>query len=168
MAGSIEKRRMANLPATVLFKHLEGSSRWTEGQMLADIEKLYARLLTRYVRNPRSDKEKPLWVILRDLPVYKRGKKACLTDFQVNGGVHFHPIIAIPPADMCRPGVGLKRLLGQRQEDFFVRGTNISTFHVKRVTGDIDDVVDYALKQLGRGNATRDDLIILPRAVREL
>lgn len=154
--------------ATVLFEHLEGSSRMVEAHMLTDMETLYARLLTRYVRNPRSNKEKPLWVILRDYPVYKRGKKASLSDFQVNGGVHFHPLIAIPPARMCRPGVGLKRLLGRHEKMFFLRGTKISTFHVKRVTGDVAEVVDYALKQLTRGNVTLDDLIIIPRTAHEL
>src|SRR5665213_1108835 len=67
--------------------------------MEREIERIYATMRTRIIRNPmsRSVVEKlPMWICSPDFPVPKHHKQS-LSAVIVNDGLHYHGICLLPP-----------------------------------------------------------------------
>ena len=62
-------------------------------QMQREVERVYATVLTRIIRNPRKIPlfGLPLWIVFPDYPVPKHAKME-LRDVVLNGGLHLHGI----------------------------------------------------------------------------
>src|SRR6185295_14073204 len=92
---------------TFMYHPLPGTQTNKIERMGQDIERIYNRLLTRCVRNPRSElyrDKRPILFASPDLPVYKRNKDS-MESIIINDGLHMHAIIII------RPGTRLKETL---------------------------------------------------------
>ena len=75
-------------------------------QMTDEIERVYATLVTRVVRKPRSPKSAdrlPVFVGFADLPVAKRERKQ-LREVTLNDGLHYHGILLMPGRSRLRNG----------------------------------------------------------------
>jgi hypothetical protein len=155
---------------TFLFGQLPASRRSV--LMRDEIERVYATFVTRVVRDPtrpsRLDRL-PVLVGSLDMPVYKRGKDASTGDVRVNGGLHAHAILLVPPRSRLRGSV----VDHFRGNDLLYRPlgrSRIARIHVEPIVADPERVVDYVLKSMKRApyHAIHDRLILLPRALSEL
>src|SRR5829696_4827659 len=84
---------------TLMLHQVAGPSALVRERMREGVERFYATLLTRVVRHPRSPSSLgslPVLVGALDLPVRKRAKLP-LSDWSVNGGLHAHGVLAVPP-----------------------------------------------------------------------
>ena len=84
---------------TFMFRQIPGSRSSILATMTAEIERVYATMLTRIIRNPMSEKNRdmlPIWIGCPDFPVPKYQKQS-LRNVTVNDGLHFHVICLIPP-----------------------------------------------------------------------
>jgi hypothetical protein len=147
---------------TVMFHHLSGPRDTKLVQMNQEVERIYNRLGTRMVRNPRSPKwtgHLPVGVFIPDLPVPKsrNGKKSTIADVSINDGLHIHGILLANRWGRIR----------QRLEDYFERNVDhfatgrVRSIHVEPITYRPEKAVRYVFKSLLRRTATPDDVRVL-------
>src|SRR3984957_13297333 len=91
---------------TFLFSQLPGPRTAVINRMKDEVHRVYATLLTRVHRKPRtaSTDELPVLIGAMDLPVYKRDK-ASGPMVLCNGGLHVHALMLIPPTSRLKGSV---------------------------------------------------------------
>jgi hypothetical protein len=150
-----------------MFDHISGSSQEKIRLMHKEICKLYAKLASRVVRKPRSEKFAhllPRGVFFPDIPGLKNSEQP-LNDVTINDGVHFHGIIVIPQNSRLK--APLDEHLREKKR-MYLRRTKISRIHVQQIVSDELFVTDYAGKAVKRGRFSDDEILILPRTIKEL
>jgi hypothetical protein len=149
-----------------MFTEIGGSPRRVEEVMRQEVERVYATMLTRIVRHPRSSWhawKAPVFIGSPDWPVPKHDRQD-KQDILPNDGQHVHGVQLMPPVSR------LKERLDDHIHDEQPRYVREPLFRIdaKRVTHDPDYVTKYALKALTRQRINPDQLIVLPRALSEL
>jgi hypothetical protein len=151
-----------------MFKQIRGSRDEIVTEMLKEVERVYGRLLTRIIRQPRSARNAaylPRWIVCPDVPVPKY-KKQSRRDVTLNDGWHVHAVALLPNESRLRTSLDCHLREDQR---LYIRPER-PLRHVRAdlITERADYVTDYALKSYKRGRTTGDEILLLPRAAREL
>jgi hypothetical protein len=150
---------------SIVFHDLAGAQTVKIDQMRQAATKMYTRLVTRMVRNPRSEQWRPFLpkaIFSTDLPIRKDGKRS-VDDAIANNGLHMHGII------LAHPNARVTDL----EEHFWTnRGVykidGIRNIGVERIDYSPGYVTDYALKGVKRLELDVDDILVLPRVLNEL
>lgn len=153
---------------TLMLHQVAGSSALVRERMRGGLERSHATLLTRVVRRPRSPSSLdnlPVLVGALDLPVRKIAKLP-VSDWRVNGGLHTHGVLAIPPVSRLAGSAGDHVA---RSGGLYLQG-GVARIDLRPVEPDqVDRVVSYALKAVLTGRLDPDEgLILMPRALSEL
>ncbi len=151
---------------TFMFNEIGGSPRRVGNVMAKEVERVYATLLPRIVRKPRSVTNAgklPMWISCRDFPVPKRDRQT-VRDVIVNDGQHYHAISLMPPAS---------RLEESLDDHFYYeqgRYTRDPLFRIDAVRIDANPayVARYLMKSLERGRIDPDQILVLPRSFSEV
>lgn len=148
-----------------MFEPLHGPRSEIVPQMHRTIEKFYGQFCLRFAHNGRADSEQErmpkLW-LFPDLPVHKH-EKTSLREVTINGGLHFNGPLLIPPVSRFKE-CPIKHL-AENQDTYAAYG--IERIHI--VAGDdISGLADYAIKCIANGKADKDDILVLPRPVKDL
>jgi hypothetical protein len=147
---------------TFMYTQLRGSRSVVLDQMFDEVERVYANLRTRSVRNShrRADPNKMPWMIAcPDTPVFKHDKQG-LADVVINDGLHVHSLFLEPP--WTRLTVPVDRHVADHPDLYLGRSGRLAQIHVKPIAHSPAYVTDYALKALKNGRVSGDDLLILP------
>ena len=133
---------------TFMFKRLPGNKSSVIKQMRDEIERVYATLVTRVVRKPRSPKSAdrlPVLIGFADLPVPKREKKQ-LREIALNDGLHYHGILLLPGSSRLRTGLAFHFMKYRRL--YVGHGSRLDRLHLHQIESDPGYVVRYAFKAL--------------------
>lgn len=149
----------------MMFNQLIGSQSAISDQMDREVERLYAMLVTHYVRKPTSPSavgKLPIWICAPDMPVFKH-KQNHLRDVVANDGAHRHAIALTPP--QSRMIVNLDAYIHQEQRYFSGCDKALFRFHAEKIDKTPEKAVGYAIKSVkndrhGRG---ADGIMILPK-----
>jgi hypothetical protein len=151
-----------------MFHSLPGKTMWSlTRQMKSEIERVYARLVTRFVRNPRSRAQferLPRMILFPDFPVYKREGRRSIEDVSINNGLHYGGIALTPP--FSRFTVTLDVYFDQDQDKYVNK--KLERIHVTPITWNPAYVTDYVAKSFKRGRVSDEDIVILPKSISEL
>jgi hypothetical protein len=154
---------------TFMFNQLPGSRSSVIKQTRDEIERVYATLVTRVVRKPRSPKSAdrlPVLIGFADLPVPKRERRQ-LREITLNDGLHYHGILLMPARSRLRTGLAFHFMKYHRL--YVGNGSRLDRLHVLKIKTDPGYVVRYALKALEKGRLPYDDcVLVLPKSVTEL
>ena len=101
-----------------------------------------------------------------DHPVPKTGSKASVWELTINGGLHFHGILVLPPEDKCRLGRHLIAHLHQNESVYCPPDLPLLRIDVRSMSTPV--LAEYVLKQFKRGNVDYGDILILPRSRSEV
>jgi hypothetical protein len=158
---------------TFAFKQLPGSRDAKLVQMFQEITKVYGRLVTRTVRNPRS----PRWaailpraVFVADRPVpkrnnLKRNKLKCNKRLLLpNDGLHVHGLVSANRLGRIR--VPLDKHFCKRMDDYLI--DHIEDIDIQKITHDHAYVGGYGAKGLKNRSFSSDDVLVLPKGLDEL
>jgi hypothetical protein len=154
---------------TFVFRHISGGAKKRTSIMTSEVCRVYSQLITRIVRNPNAPSYQqflPYLMASPDLPVPKRGSKASVRELSINGGLHFHGVLVLPPDDRCRLGRHLIAHLHQYKSTYCPPDHPLLCIDVRSMSTPM--LADYTLKQIKRGNVDYDDLLILPRSRSEV
>ncbi len=134
-------------------------------KMRRGIYKFYGRFCTEFVHEGRAKSEQErmpqLW-LFPDLPVRKNNGNS-LRDVTINGGLHYNGPMLIPPVSRFTE-CPIKHL--QENQARYARH-GIERINLK-AGGDIPGLADYAAKTIKNRRANEEDIIVLPRSVKEL
>jgi len=151
----------------VMFNPLPGSANTVARSMEQAIEAIYGSVLNRMFRHhdrmPLLDL--PLWIACPDYPVSKSGKMT-LREASVNDGRHMHVNALIPTGTRLPNQFNL--WLAENDHHYAGPGRAIAGLQVQRIYETPEKAFDYDLKSLGRGRATSDDILVLPRTHSEM
>lgn len=153
---------------SLMFNQLDPSLGPIAEQQTREIETVYGRLLTHFVRRPnRPGRFQPLprWIVAPDYPVPKRGKDH-LRDLRVNGGLHHHALALTLGRD--RKGRTLTDLIDEEQGRISGAHRPLWRVHAKPIKDRCDYVVEYVCKSVLRGRVGVDSIFVLPRVQGEL
>ncbi len=153
---------------TFQFRDIGGSPQHVGREMEKELERVYAKLLTRIVRRPHSwtnINRLPKWIACPDFPVRKL-EKTPVGDFCVNGGRHIHAICLIPPKS--RLGTPLDEHFEDNASLYIRPRLPLVRLHAKPITETPGNATDYVLKALKSGRALNDDVLVLPRSADEV
>jgi hypothetical protein len=152
-----------------MFKTLHGSMDSTLLEMQDEIYRCYRILIRRFARNPRSPYSQryllPRLFAFPDRPVPKY-MKTSLRDVTVNGGLHYHGILLVPPVSRFKEY--LLSYLARKQSCFVNRSGNLARLDANEITHEPGYVVGYGMKSLKRRTVEYKDVLILPKCVNEL
>jgi hypothetical protein len=149
---------------TFLFSQLPGPRTAVINRMKDEVHRVYATLLTRVHRKPRtaSTDELPVLIGAMDLPVYKRDRESGPMVL-CNGGLHVHALLLMPPFNRLKGS--LTDHFRDKHDLYVGSGRSIQRIHVRPVVGDHGRVVDYALKTVLNGRISYDEVVlVLPRS----
>ena len=149
-----------------MFHQLPGKQSSVLRQMRREIEGAYARLVTRFDRNPRSRAGfnfLPRMILFPDLPVYKHEKKS-IEDVSINNGLHYGGIALTPPVSRFQSTLDAHF---HQDQDKYVN-EKLARIYVEPITWDPDYVTDYAAKSFKRGRVSDADIVVLPKTISEL
>lgn len=129
------------------------------------IHKFYGRFSGEFVRDQRNknkqDQMPKLW-LFPDLPVFKYQKQS-LREVTINNGLHFNGPLLIPPVSRFS-GCPINHIKANHTK--YARH-GINRIHITAVW-DIPGLADYAAKTLKYNRADKEDIIVLPRLLKEL
>lgn len=131
------------------------------GVMHSDIERWYARVITRFAHKPNATGERhklPLMFVSADLPVPKDAKIS-LADVCVNDGLHCHAIFLKPPVSRFN---GDFHRWAAENEKYLIADTRIARQWIGPVFETPAYMTQYALKAVGT-RLSSDAVLILPR-----
>ncbi len=139
--------------------------------MSDEIQRVDATFITRVVRAPtrpsRLDRL-PVLIGSLDLPVFKHRRDASTGEPGVNGGLHAHAILLVPPRSRLRCSVADHF----RDNDLLYRPvgrSRIARIHVRPIDHDPVRVTGYVFKAVANRRLDYDDAVfVLPRALSEL
>jgi hypothetical protein len=152
---------------TFMFDHISGSSQEKKRVMQKELLKVYGKLASRVVRKPRSENFAhllPRGVFFPDIPGLKTSEQP-LGDVTINDGIHFHGIIVLPQNSRLKDPLDNHF---REKKRMYLRRTKISRIHVRPIVSDELFVTDYAGKAVKRGRFSDDEILILPRTIKEL
>lgn len=147
---------------TFMFRPMRGSFDRVAGEMLREVERVYARHLTRVVRKPNALAhlhERPVWLCCLDRPVFKHVKSS-LQDATVNDGLHVHAAAFYWPRN--RLGESVLEHFEAHCDLYVVPDTPLDRIDVEPITHRVDYVVEYVLKSIRSGLVGDDAMLILP------
>jgi hypothetical protein len=150
-----------------MFKHISGSSVETVREMHREIERVYGKLASRVVRKPKSAKFAhllPRAVFFPDVPCPKKDKQE-LGDVTVNDGIHVHGIVVVPKNSRLK--VPLDQHFREKKRMYTRRG-KITRIHVQPIVFDEMFVTDYAGKAYKKRRVSGDEILVLPKSLKEL
>jgi hypothetical protein len=153
---------------TILFSQLPGTRSTIISWMKDEVHRVYATLLTRVHRKPRtaSTDELPVLIGAMDLPVHKHNK-ASGPMVLCNGGLHVHALMLMPPTSSLKGS--LAEHFREKGELYVGSGKSLQRIDVRPVVGDHGQVVDYVLKTVVNGRLPYDEaILVLPRSRGEL
>jgi hypothetical protein len=133
---------------TLMFHNVPGKLSTKIDLMLKDVETVYYRMLTRAVKNPRSElhgHKRPLLLASPDLPVLKNNKDGIET-ITINDGAHIHAIVIARPGHVFTQPLQYHMI--ENKEVYLVH-TCIRYIHVIPITKTPAVVSQYALKAIG-------------------
>jgi hypothetical protein len=154
---------------TYLFRHISGGAQKRISIMTSEVCRVYSQLLTRIIRDPHAPGYQQLLPYLMaspDLPVPKSAAKVSVRELTINGGLHFHGVLVLPPEDRCRLGRKLATHLHKKQDLYCPADRPLLRIDVR--SSNTPMLADYTLKQIKRGNVAYDDILILPRSRSEV
>src|SRR3954469_1749008 len=169
--GSMVKERLEQgwdgYLISLMFNRVRGSRLNVIRQMEREVERVYATVLTRIIRDPRKVPilALPLWVVCPDYPIPKHAKQD-LRYVTVNDGLHMHGIALIPPWN--RMNEQFERHFEMYQELYVRQGYPLHRVHAVPITTDPGYVTAYALKAVQRRRLDFDNVLILPRTHSEM
>ena len=137
--------------------------------MTDEVCRVYSQLLTRIVRDPNAPSYQQLLPYLMaspDLPVPKTGSKASVRELTINGGLHFHGILVLPPEDKCRLGRLLVAHLHKKNHVYCPPDYPLLRIDCRSMSTPM--LAEYTLKQIKRGKMDYDDILILPKTLDEV
>jgi hypothetical protein len=149
-----------------MFRHIPGPTQEKIRQMHKEISRFYGKLASWVVRDPKSPKSAhrlPRGVFFPDVPCCNR-KKQALRDVTINDGIHVHGIMLVPTRSRLK--VPFLQHLRDKSK-IYARG-NIARIHAKPIWDHHQFVADYAGKAVKRGRVSYDDVLILPKAGKEM
>ena len=154
---------------TYVFRHISGGTSKRARIMTDEVCRVYSQLLTRIVRDPNAPSYQQLLPYLMaspDLPVPKTGSKASVRELTINGGLHFHGVLVLPPENRCRLGRHLLAHLHENQSLYCPADFPLLRIDVRSMSTPV--LAEYVLKQFKRGNVDYGDILILPRSRSEV
>jgi hypothetical protein len=154
---------------TYVFRHIPGSPAYRKRVMTSEVCRVYSQLLTRIIRDPTAPKYQQLLPYLMaspDLPVPKTGTKARLKELTVNGGLHYHGVLVLPPEDKCR--LGRELIVHLHEKKSFYCPPDYPLLRIDARSMSTPMLAEYTLKQIKRGKMDYDDILILPRTLDEV
>ncbi|MDR7039171.1 hypothetical protein J2X36_003944 [Methylobacterium sp. BE186] len=151
-----------------MFKELNKSQTASLAIMMREVERVYATLATRIVRNPsgrHAHRKLPIWIACPDYPIYKRERDN--VSFQhLNEGLHVNSV------SLFHPGTRMQTSIDDHFDEdpsLYVRPeTPLARVHIRPITEDAGNVAGYALKSIKTGRSTFADVLILPKTRSEL
>ena len=162
---------------SVMFHELGGSRKTKLIQMSHEVEQIYNRLVTRMVRDPRSQSWAgylPVGVFVPDLPVPKvrKAKKSTIKDVSINDGLHMGGIVLGNRWGRIR--TSLDEYFEKKKKQYL--SDKVRDIHVERIKRTPDSAVGYTFKSLLKRTSTPDDVLVLnwggsaqrPDALREI
>ena len=151
---------------TFMFKNIGGPAYEVARAMEREIERVYATVLPRIVRNPTRPSvvgRLPMWFCALDRPVFKHSK-ASLRDVAVNDGLHAHAVALLPKASRLLEDLNThfeaNQALYLRPEFPLLR------IDIKPITRRAGYVLRYVRKYIGSNG--EDAGFVLPRALSEV
>lgn len=151
-----------------MFGRLPGNPKAIIGQMRDETQRVFSTFISRVARrplSPRSVGSLPIMIAAPDMPVPKRVKLSA-DEIALNGGLHMHAILLMPPRSRLRiPADEYFRL---NQGLYVGDRSRLDRIDVRPIDHTPERAVDYVLKTLRRGRVAYDDILILPRAVAEI
>jgi hypothetical protein len=152
---------------TFMFQHISGSVEAKIQEMHRAIERVYGRLLTRFVARKPKSKNKlgllPRGVFFPDAPVLKHSKQA-LRDVTVNDGVHFHGIVVVNRGSKSKERLDVH--FREKMRDYL--SDNLQRIHVKPITYKPRYTTGYGGKSIKRRRFPMDYVLVLPKSLSEL
>jgi hypothetical protein len=153
---------------TIMFDQMPGGPGAIIARMDDAVDRLFRTFVTNVCRRPASPRSVgglPIYIGAPDRPVMKRRRSGPAgPDLVPNDGWHMHGLLLIPPHSRLRVAADEHF----RSHHRLYAKPPIERVDVRPVVGDVERVLDYLLKTVGRGSATLDDLLILPRALSEM
>jgi hypothetical protein len=152
---------------TFTFNQLPGKPVTAREIMRQELERMYATMVTRVIRKPRSPAAQellPKWICFPDRPVPK-GVRESPDRIAPNDGVHFHAIAVFHPKSRIRT---IRRHVRQYQALYMGHGGKVAGMDAVRIRRTSERATDYALKSYSRRRYDSDDFVIFPRSVTEL
>jgi hypothetical protein len=150
---------------TIMFHNISGKQEAKIHLMKKEICKVYGRVATRALRNPRSGNRSyvlPKAIFVPDVPAYKQGRYN-LRDVTVNDGTHFHGVMVVSKQARFKEPLHLFMT-----DPRFYIGTKICRIHVEPITSKVVFVTDYAGKAIKRERFPIDVVLVLPMTASEL
>lgn len=145
-----------------MFDQMRGSPDRVGSEMLREVERVYARHLTRVVRKPNSLAhlhERPVWLCSLDRPVFKHAKSG-LRDVTINDGLHVHAVGFYWPRTRLREDLATHF---ECYRDLYIAlDQPLARIDVEPVTHDPGYVIGYARKSVRRGRLGEEAVLILP------
>jgi hypothetical protein len=168
MVESYERKGWSGTLLTFTYNQMRGTRRTVLAEMQDEVERVYTLLLTRIIRDPRNPENRsilPFLLGVPDYPVHKH-QKVLLKDFLVNGGLHIHAPMYVPPESRLK--VGLDEHIADNREFYVSQSGRLAYLDATDIDRTPWKLVDYVFKSLKRGRISPEDIIILPKAASEL
>ena len=151
---------------TFAFDHIPGKAATKLKIMQDSVGRFYSTLIKHVVRKPNSIYQmhkRPRMIAAPDYPVFKH-QKISLAEARVNDGLHMHAILGMPLK--CRLKLPVSMHVDERRHAYIK--SPLRKIHFVSIEGDMEHVVDYALKSIKRGRCRWEDLLVLPKSASEL
>jgi hypothetical protein len=153
---------------TFTFNKLPGRERALLEQMRNEIERVYATLITQVAQKPTSvnwQHKLPILIASPDFAGSRHGR-ITLQELTVNGGLHYHAVVLIPPVSCLDED--LTEHMPRKYSAYLGQKNRINTIDVQRITYAPGSAVEYSLKAFKSGRFSDDHLLVLPKALSEL
>lgn len=151
---------------TLMFNELSGNREAKLIQMEREADLIYNKILTRIVRDPRSELYLPFLIMHPDLPVPKKGKSS-LENVTINAGLHLSGIYVIPKRSRLK-GQSLDEHVCSNPGVYKSHGGKIRRIHIVPIDRTPKNVVSYCFKTLKREWIESGNTFIWPKAKSEL
>ncbi len=149
-----------------MYKPLHGNMDSIILEMHNEIYRFYRVLIKTFARNARSPYSQryllPRLFAFPDRPVPKH-RKMSLKDATVNGGLHFHGVLLLPPVSRFKEC--LIQFLQRKHSCFVNRSGRLARLDAKEITHNPGYVVGYGMKSLKRRTVEFKDVLFLPKSV---
>lgn len=155
---------------TFMFNPLPGSDAAVAELMDREVERIYARLLTRTWRTPdaaANRDRKPVWFVVPDYPVGKHGfKKDHISNIIPNDGRHTHTLSFDPIGSRLQRGMA--SFIEDNEHLYAGTGKALQRLHAEPVTFTPEVVIEYVFKNVKRRRVRWDGVFVLPRTNSEM
>ena len=150
-----------------MFRNIPGSSQRRFAIMRDEVERVYSTLVTRVERNPTSPQRfeyLPRFFGCEDKGIYKKSK-AAKQDNSPNGSSHINGMFLFPWKSRLRKHP--IDLIGDNQKYYIPKGGPLMNIHFTPVHETVGKATDYTFKAIKRGWVSEEDIIVLPKSLRE-